>query len=115
MSGGSGRAGEGGSLTVYVDNMRLHCKRAAWWGHWSNLWADSTEELVAMGRELGLADKKDQVRLVDEGLVTERLMVTETMRLKSIKLGAVPLQYGGAGIYKLLRRKREQGLQEKGM
>lgn len=102
-------------MTVYVDNMMWHAKHAAWWGHWSNIYADTTEELVGMGRELGIADKNNRVRLTDEGYVTERLVVTDGMRRKAIELGAMPLQFGGAGIYKLLRRKREQGMKEKGL
>lgn len=91
-------------MTVYVDNMRLRAKLFRWNGVWSNLWADTTEELIDFAsEELGLSPSS----LVDKGYTTERYIINELRRLEAIRCGAVPLAYMGAGTYKLIRRKRE--------
>lgn len=97
-------------MTVYVDNMKLRAKLFRWNGSWSNLWADTTKELIDFADELGLS----RASMIDEGYITERFIVNEGRRQDALKLGAAPIQYGGVGMYKLLRRKREAGkLREK--
>jgi Protein of unknown function (DUF4031) len=92
-------------MTVYVDNMKLRAKLFRWNGTWSNLYADTTKELIDFADELGLT----RASMIDEGYVTERFMINEMRRREALRLGAVPISYEGAGRYKLLRRKRESG------
>lgn len=93
-------------MTVYVDNMKMRCKFFGWNGTWSNLWADTNKELVDFAdEELNLS----RVSMIDEGYTTERFVITETRRRTAIERGAVPIQYGGVAMYKLIRRKRERG------
>ena len=101
-------------MTVYVDNMNLRAKLFRWNGCWSNLWADSTEELIDFADEIGLT----RASMIDEGYVTERFIINAMRRREALKLGAVPISYGGVGMYKMIRRKREDpdsGWQEKGL
>jgi hypothetical protein len=92
-------------LTVYVDNMRLAFRVGKWYGKWSNLYADSTEELLGFAKELGLVTRRGEARLIDEGLTTERIMVTEAKRREAIELGAVRIRFGGVEHRKVLRIK----------
>lgn len=98
-------------MTVYVDDMKLKARLFRWNGTWSNLWADSTKELIDFAdEELGLT----RASMIDEGYVTERFIINEGRRGTALAKGAVPITYGGVGMYKLLRRKREAGkLREK--
>lgn len=91
--------------------MRLSCKMAGYMARWSNLWADSTEELLTIAGELKLVDRNGDTRLIDEGLTTERLMVTDKKRREAIGLGVTPIRWGGPEMRKLLlRRERDEGL-----
>lgn len=97
-------------MTVYVDNMKLNAKLFRWNGTWSNLYADTTNELIDFADELGLS----RASMIDEGYVTERFIINALRRREALRLGAVPISYDGAARYKLLRRKRELGkLREK--
>ena len=90
-------------MTVYVDNMKLRAKLFRWNGTWSNLYADTTRELIDFADEIGLS----RASMVDEGYTTERFIINALRRREALRLGAVPISYDGAARYKLLRRKRE--------
>ena len=79
-------------------------------GTWSNIWADTTDELIDFADEvLGLS----RVSMIDEGYATERFMVNEGRAQEAVKNGAVPIQYGGAAMYKLVKRRAESGMKVK--
>lgn len=90
-------------MTVYVDNMKLRAKLFRWNGVWSNLWADTTEELIEFADELGLTRSS----MIDEGYTTERFIINEARRREAIAEGAMPIEYCGGAVYKIVRRKRE--------
>lgn len=92
-------------MTVYVDNMKLKVKLFRWNGVWSNLYADTTGELIDFADEIGLT----RASMIDEGYVTERFIINSLRRREALRLGAVPISYDGPARYKLLRRKRESG------
>jgi hypothetical protein len=92
--------------------MRLQAKFYRWNGVWSNIWADTADELLNFADEvLSLS----RASMIDEGFATERFMINELRRQQAIREGAVPIQYGGAAMYKLIRRRRERGMPEKGL
>ncbi len=90
-------------MTVYVDDMRMKAQFFRWRGTWSNLWADTTKELIDFADEIGLSPSS----AIDLDYVTERYLITETKRQAAIELGAVPIEYAGATMYKIVRRKRQ--------
>jgi len=98
-------------MTVYVDNMKLKAKLFRWNGTWSNLWADTTEELEDFAEELGLS----VVSMIDKGYTTERYIINAMRRREALRLGAMPIQAYGAAVYKIVKRKREAGMKEKSL
>lgn len=92
-------------MAVYVDNMKLRAKLFRWSASWSNLWADTTEELIDFADELGLT----RASMIDEGYTTERFIITEKRRVQALELGAIGVAYCGIEILKMLRTKARSG------
>lgn len=97
-------------MTVYVDDMRRAARPAGYRGRgtprWSHLLADSHAELIVFAHRLGLSTGW----LQHEGRPTEHFDVTETVRQKAIKAGAVPIGYGRqAGLFTLAKGARRAG------
>lgn len=94
-------------MTVYVDNML----RAAQVGRgrpakWSHLVADTTDELEAFARQLGLRPSWVQ----HAGTAREHYDVTATVRAQALRLGALPMTYGReGGLFTLLKAARMRG------
>jgi hypothetical protein len=76
-------------MTVYVDDMRREACVGKTRGRWSHLMADTTEELHAFARQLGLI----QTWVQAEGTCREHYDITESVRKQALKLGAQPLSY----------------------
>ena len=76
-------------MTVYVDDMQMPAKVGRSQANWSHMMADSREELVAFALQLGLRaawlqDKRSGVHFD----------VTDTVRVKAIRAGAIPIECG---------------------
>ena len=80
-------------MSVYVDDMRLPATVGAVRARWSHLLADSSVELRAFARRLGLNPAWIQY----PGTPKEHFDVTDTVRAHALRLGAVPIRYGTAG------------------
>ncbi|GAB2733016.1 DUF4031 domain-containing protein [Nocardioides pakistanensis] len=89
-------------MTVYIDDYQRRAKVGRLDATWSHLMADTTEELLAFARRLGMNPRWIQ----KAGTSLEHFDVTEPKRQQALRLGAVPIRYGheGAG---LTRAKRE--------
>lgn len=91
-------------MTLYVDNMRRRAQIKGRPANWSHLMADTSEELHAAARALGLKPEWIQ----HKGTHREHFDVTDMNRKRAIRfLGAVELKYPhetGA----LLARKRQE-------
>lgn len=99
-------------MTVYVDNMKMKAQFFRWNGVWSNLWADTTEELVDFADEvLGLSRSS----MVDEGYIAERFVINEKRRARALEAGVEAIQWGGPAMLKILRAKKARGYKEKGL
>lgn len=98
-------------MTVYVDNMKMKAQLFRWNGVWSNLWADTTEELEDAADELGLS----VMSMIDRGYITERYVINEKRRVKALEHGAESIRYGGPAMARILRAKKMNGYQEKGL
>lgn len=97
-------------MSTYVDDMRLPARPPGYRGRgtprWSHLMADTHDELLAFARRLGLNPSWIQ----HEGRPTEHFDVTDTVRQKALRLGAIPIQYGHAGgLLSMLKRARMDG------
>lgn len=109
------RAGKGNAMCVYVDDMFIPAdvpngsKIVS--GNWCHLTADTTEELQAFARKLGLRLSWFQpVKLYPDNEYTRRVCpekigkprpgsrdhydVTARVRAKAIRLGAIPVRFG---------------------
>lgn len=72
-------------MTVYVDSLRMPARVGRTQANWSHLTADTTEELLAFAKQLGLRPSWIQ----NPGHVwKEHFDVTDTKRAQAIKLGA---------------------------
>lgn len=75
-------------MTVYVDSMRMPARVGRIQANWSHLTADTTEELLAFARQLGLKP----AWLQNPGHIwKEHFDVTDTKRALAIELGAQPI------------------------
>lgn len=94
-------------MTVYVDDMRRPARPAGYRGRgtprWSHLFADTHPELMAFAVRLGLNPRW----LQHGGTHREHFDLTETVRGKAIRGGAVPITYP-AGVLTLIERRRAQ-------
>jgi hypothetical protein len=92
----------------------MYLRVGKWHGKWSNLYADSADELRGFAKELGLGTKKGDVKVIDEGFTTERIMVTDAKRREALLAGAVAIRFGGVEHRKLMRIKdRDNSLEWK--
>lgn len=89
-------------MTVYVDDMRMPARVGRLNGRWSHLMADTTEELLAFAARIGLK----RCWIQHEGEPIEHFDVTDSVRAKALRLGAVPVKYGREGAA-ITQRKRE--------
>ena len=84
-------------MSVYVDDMRVPARPSGYRGRgtprWSHLMADSHDELMSFAELLGL----NPAWLQHEGRPTEHFDVTDTVRSKALRLGALPMRYGREG------------------
>lgn len=93
-------------MTVYVDDALIEASvrsgNRTITSRWSHLMADTTEELLAFGAQLGMRRRW----LQHPGTALEHFDLTEAKRRRALALGATPIGYGheGAG---LTRAKRE--------
>lgn len=89
-------------MSVFVDDMRreasINGSRRA---HWSHLMADTTAELEAFARSLGLRPEW----LQHAGTHREHYDVTDYVRRKAVAAGAIEISYP-RGTAELLARKR---------
>jgi hypothetical protein len=89
-------------MSVYVDNMRRRANLTGRPANWSHLMADTTDELEAFARHLGLRPEWIQ----HAGTRREHYDVTDTVRAEAIRLGAESITYPH-GTAKVLDRKRQ--------
>lgn len=89
-------------MTVYIDDMQRPARVGRLNAVWSHLMADTSEELVAFARTLGLNTRWIQ----KAGTPLEHFDVTEPKRQHALRLGAVPIRYGSEGAG-LTRAKRD--------
>lgn len=90
-------------MTVYVDDMLRPARVGRIQSRWSHLMADTTAELVAFAKEVGLREEWIQ----HPGTHREHFDLTEGRRRVALAAGAVPISYPretGA----LLARKRSE-------
>lgn len=90
-------------MTVYVDNMFRPAQIQGRPAKWSHMFADSTAELLAFARSLGLREEW----LQHAGTHREHFDVTTTVRGEAIRLGAVQITYP-AQVGRLLEHRRSQ-------
>mgnify|MGYP001617983659 CR=1 FL=1 len=90
-------------MTVYVDDMRRKARVGRINGVWSHLVADTHDELVAFAvGKLGMWASWIQ----EAGTELEHFDVTDSVRAKAIRLGAVEITYPH-GIAEVVARKLE--------
>jgi hypothetical protein len=90
-------------MTVYVDDFRMRARVGRLDARWSHLMADSRDELLSFADRLGLRrawlqDKRSGVHFD----------VTDSMRTKAIRLGAVQVEVGTPESLRVTRAAREQ-------
>lgn len=94
-------------MTVYVDDMKRPARPVGYRGPgtplWSHLLADTHDELEAFARELGLAASW----LQHPGRATEHYDVTNSVRERALRLGAVSIRYGRCAAYLTMRKAAE--------
>jgi hypothetical protein len=78
-------------MTVYVDDMLMEATVGRLTSRWSHMMADSTDELVAFAKRLGLRPAWIQ----HPGTWEEHFDLTEGKRLQAIGLGAMAIECGG--------------------
>ncbi|GAA3601098.1 hypothetical protein GCM10022237_39650 [Nocardioides ginsengisoli] len=83
-------------MTVYVDDMRRKARVGNIDARWSHLFADTSQELVAFGAQLGLLPSW----LQHAGTYREHFDVTDSKRTAALAAGAVAVAYprGTAGL-----------------
>ena len=87
-------------MVVYVDDYRQRAQVRRLTATWSHLLADTSEELVGFASRLGL-----QRRWIQKpGTVHEHFDVTDGMRGRALRMGAVGITYRQAGLF--VARKR---------
>jgi hypothetical protein len=91
-------------MTVYVDDMLLPATVGRTTSRWSHMFADTSEELIAFARKLRLSDAWIQY----PGTYKEHYDLTETVRNKALRLGAVNLPIKSNAWVKLQNKKRAQ-------
>ncbi len=84
-------APEGAPLTVYVDDWRQAATVRERADRWSHLLADDPAELHAMAAALGIPPRGYQRHRRSEAL--NHYDVPESLRLRAIELGAVPVTW----------------------
>lgn len=87
-------------MTLYVDNSRRRAIINGTSGRWSNLMADTTEELTRAAATL-----KISTPILEPGTPNERLAINDAARTTALRLGAQKLD--AAGVAELLRRKAQ--------
>lgn len=96
-------------MAVYVDDHRCPVMPDGWVSGWSHLFADSRPELLAFTIRLGLAPGT-----VCDAVAGVHVRVPEGVRLRALRLGAVPLHVGSASWRSVVRRSRAQVLTAEG-
>jgi hypothetical protein len=99
-------------VTVYVDNLQMKVKLFGWWGTWSNLYADTTEELIDFAE---VVTNLSPACMFDQGYINERYVINEKKRVMALEKGAVAIHHGGPAMLRILRTKKQQGYKEKGL
>lgn len=89
-------------MTVYVDDMRRRARVGRLDAVWSHMMADTSAELAAMARAIGLRPQWVQ----HPGTPLEHYDLTESRRRAAVAAGAVEIAYGGEVSKEILRRKR---------
>lgn len=97
-------------MSVYVDDMKRPARPAGYRGPgtplWSHLLADTSEELLAFAHGLGLR----RGWLQHPGTPREHFDVTNTVRERALRAGAVPIRYGRqGGLLTLAKAARARG------
>jgi hypothetical protein len=90
-------------VSIYVDDMFRPAQIQGRPAKWCHLFADSTAELLAFARSLGLRPEWIQ----HAGTHREHFDVTTTKRTEAIRLGAQPITYPRA-VADLMDRRRAQ-------
>jgi len=99
-------------MTVYVDNLQMKVKLFGWWGVWSNLYADTTEELIDFADDVvGLSPHS----MFDREYINERYVINEKKRMMALEKGAIAIRHGGPIMVGIIRDKKEKGYKEKGL
>jgi len=89
-------------MTVYVDDMRMQATVGKLSSRWSHLTADTPDELLDFALKLGLRRSWIQ----HPGTYKEHFDLTEGMRQRALRNGAVAITISEAGA--LLKAKREK-------
>lgn len=76
-------------MAVYVDDMQMQANVGVVSGRWSHLTADTTDELREFAHELGLRPSWIQY----PGTFKEHFDITEGMRQRALRNGAVPISW----------------------
>lgn len=74
-------------MAVYVDDMRMQATVGSVSGRWSHLTADTHDELAEFARVIGLRQSWIQY----PGTYKEHFDLTEGMRQRALRNGAVPI------------------------
>lgn len=90
-------------MTVYVDNMFRPAQITGRPAKWCHMFADSTAELLAFARRLGL--RSDWIQ--HAGTHREHFDVTTIVRAEAVRFGAVEITYP-VGVAELIDRRRAQ-------
>lgn len=90
-------------MVVYVDDHRWPQTPGGWVSGWSHLFADTRPELLAFTTRLGLAPGT-----VCDTAAGVYVPVPEAVRLRALRLGAVPLHIGSPSWRSVVRRSRAQ-------
>lgn len=80
-------------MTVYVDDMRRRARVGRLDARWSHLMADTRAELDTFADRLGLRRSWIQ----KAGTALEHYDVTDSVRVRAIRLGAVQITYADSG------------------
>lgn len=76
-------------VSVYIDDAYIPARVGRITSLWCHLTADSSEELLAFARKIGLKPQWIQYA----GTWKEHFDLTETRRLKAVELGAIEISY----------------------
>jgi hypothetical protein len=92
-------------VTVFVDDMRRPAHLTRRPARWSHMFADTSEELLAFAAALGLQAEW----LQHPGTHREHFDVTDTVRERALRAGAVAIRYPRGTAELLERKKAEAG------